>query len=521
MAQGNEVKIIEQTESVSRKHDFLISNNLPSRLSAKLWTYKLFRWQSKDSYASIDGIHQDGMLDLINQFGYWKRYKGDNSIQNVLVKNNIIEEVSIANIKDTIHNHIKSATDIDTDHKSVNFRSLANQQMEVFLRNSNSFFCDVKLHHLPNYEKPILKDTVNEAFFAFQNCIIKVTKKGVSKLEFSELEDTCIWKDHLIKRKCDIKDVNKVSIYSRFINNVCNGEKDRINAFRSAIGYLLHNYSKPTSVKAIIAYDEQIADKNTPSGGSGKGVFNLALKELRNAAIIDGKKVNDKNQFAFQLVNERSQIISFDDVKPDFDFHQLNSNLTTGWQIEHKNKPSFRFEQSENPKTYITSNTILKADGTTFERRAFVIEFSSYYSELFRQGKDPIIDIHGGMFFSDDWDKKEWNSFYSFMFDCVSYYLENGLQNYELRSVNKNKLLQQTSDDFVQWSDEKDLQYETEYNVQKLFDEFKDQYYGSDSDFKRRTFTNWLKKKALIDRNEFHSKRSNNITLIKFSNIST
>lgn len=469
----------------------------PIKISPRTYAFGL--WQfiiNKDSgLAIVDGINRDGFLKHINSKGYFKRYRKDNTFQYISEQENIIQAVEVSQIRDSITSYVNQSKDINFEYKGLTFQSTAEKQRETFFRSSPSLFNDSILGHLPNHDKPLLHDNETTMFFPFQNCVVSVTDECITPMDYSSLPDLCIWKDHIINRT--YSEDNSNSQYADFINNVCNSEPDRKNAFRSAIGYLLHNYSYPTTSRAVIAYDQQISGKNEPSGGSGKGVFNQAIAQLRNVASIDGKKVQDNNRFSYQRVTERTQVICFDDVKPDFDFLTLNSNLTEGWTIEHKNKPSFRFEATDNPKTYITSNTILKAEGTTADRRQFIIEYSPFYSNLVKQNLDPIIHVHGGMFFSSDWSLNEWNRFFSFMLNCANYYLKEGLKFYKLRAVNDNKLMQSTSDDFAEWIKTQTIKIGTEFNISEMFADFKATYYGEDSDFKQRTFTNWLKVFAL------------------------
>jgi hypothetical protein len=488
----------------------------PIKLSSKSYAIGIFIFTVKDSHAFIDGIYREGLISLINGMGYFKRYQNDNSYQYIIDNKNIISHVEIAQIRDDVKEYVQRLGKIDFDNKGISFYATAEKQKETFLRNSPSLFNDAILGHLPNHTKPILRDNQTAMFFSFKNCLIRIDADGINQVDYSDVTTFAIWDKHIIKHSVEFSDQYESSQFAQFISNISNGEPDRINAFRSAIGYLTHNYSNATTARAVIAYDQEVTTKSKPVGGTGKGIFIHATKQLRNTAIIDGKKIKDENQFAYQLVTPLTQIIAFDDVRPDFNFLMLNSNLTTGWQIEHKRIPAFRFEPSENPKTYITSNTILKSEGTTATRRQFVLEFSDFYSKLVQQNIEPIIHIHGGMFFSSDWDQSEWNRFFTYMFSCGQYYLINGLQFYSLRSVNQNKLIQYTSDDFAEWINESKISTQQSFNLKDAFIEFKDQYYGNDSDFKQRIFTNYLKLYALTMNLKLDLKRSNNQTIAKF-----
>lgn len=474
-----------------------LHNQVPIKISPKTYSFSIWQFViNKDSgLAIIDGVNRDGFLKLIHSKGYFKRYRKDNTFQYISDQDNIIQAVEVSLIRDSITSDINHCKNISFEYAGLTFQATAEKQRETFFRSSPSLFNDSILGHLPNHDKPLLHDNETTMFFPFQNCVVSVTDESICPMDYSSLSELCIWKDHIINRTFS-EDYDN-SQYADFIENVCNKEPDRIKSFKSAIGYLLHNYSYPTTSRAVIAYDQQITGKNEPAGGSGKGIFNQAISQLRNVASIDGKKVQDNNRFSYQRVTERTQVICFDDVKPDFDFLTLNSNLSEGWTIEHKNKPSFRFEPTDNPKTYITSNTILKSEGTTAERRQFIIEFSDHYSKLVKQNKEPIIDVHGGMFFSSDWSLNEWNRFFAFMLNCAKYYLSEGLQFYKLRAVSDNKLMQSTSDDFAEWIKKQSINTGSEFNITELFSDFKATYYGADSDFKQRTFTNWLKIFAL------------------------
>lgn len=469
----------------------------PVKISPRTYAFGLWQFiiHKESGLAVIDGINRDGLLKHINSEGYFKRYRKDNTFQYIREQHNIIEAVEISQIRDSVTSFVRQTQNMNFEYSGLTFQATAEKQRETFLRSSPSLFNDSILGHLPNHNKPLLHDTETTMYFPFQNCVVSVTESSVKVMQYNELPDLCIWNDHIINKSFSVN--NTASQYATFIDNVCNNEPDRVNAFRSAIGYLMHNYSNPTTSRAVIAYDQQLTGKSEPSGGSGKGIFNQAIKQLRNVASIDGKKVQENNRFSYQRVTERTQVICFDDVKPDFDFLTLNSNLTEGWTIEHKNKPSFRFEPTDNPKTYITSNTILKAEGSTAERRQFIIEFSDHYSKLVKQNLEPIIHVHGCTFFSSDWSLNEWNRFFSFMLNCAKYYLESGLQFYKLRAVSQNKLMQSTSDDFAEWIKNQSLNEGSEINISERFAEFKSIYYGEDSEFKQRTFTNWLKAYAL------------------------
>lgn len=479
-------------------------------LAYDIW---LFKRKKYDSRYFCSSVYNTGVFDFLNRMGYYKRYRPDRSYILIHDMGNVIEEVEIHQIKDVLTDYIRSISQkLSFDYKGETIETEPEKLHETYLKMSHLIFNHTALGLLRNHEKPILKDKKEEMYFCFENCIAKVNKEGIATFAYSELKEYCVWKEQIINRPYHLNNGFNDSHFASFLNNISNGHEDRISAFRSAIGYLLHNYSLPSKGLAVIAYDEEITDSRKPEGGTGKGVFAKAIRQLRNSVTLDGKQFDKNDRFCFQSINDTTQLVYFEDVKPDFDFLRLNSAITEGWQIEQKNKPSFRIEASDSPKIYITSNSILKGEGTTVERRQFIIEFSPFYSRLARMKLEPLIHTHGCLFFDkDEWDQDEWDKFYTLMLKCGCYYLSKGFQYYKLRSVADNKVRQNTSDDFSEWIQGKSFQTDKEFNLTEQFLEFKNLYYGDDTKFNQRLFNNWMKTYASAKKLTLKTKRSNSI----------
>jgi hypothetical protein len=206
----------------------------------------------------------------------------------------------------------------------------------MFLRQSHTIFNRSFLWHLSNHNKPILKDKRESAFFFFKNQVIEATAAGLKYNQYNELAGACIWRSHIKVHDFEYVHENQDCHFAIFIRNVTNGEADRCKAFISVIGYLLHNHILPTSGQAVVANDEEITDPKNPMGGTGKGLFANALKQMRDVVKIDGKKFDPEDKFKFQNISDSTQIVWLDDTKQDFDFSILHSCLTDGWNIEKK-----------------------------------------------------------------------------------------------------------------------------------------------------------------------------------------
>ena len=96
------------------------------------------------------------------------------------------------------------------------------------------------------------------------------------------------------------------------------------------------------------------------------------------------------------------------------------------------------------PKVMITSNYIVMGTGGNSEnRRKIIFEVNSHYRE-----NPSIIEEFGHRFF-DDWTELEWLKFDNYLIYCVQQFLNNGLIEAESINENKNRLIQETNTDFV------------------------------------------------------------------------
>jgi len=73
---------------------------IPIKLGSNQYVIGIYRYLVKRESVAIEGIYREGLIELINSLGYFKRYQPDNSYQYIYEENNIIEIVSIAQIRD-------------------------------------------------------------------------------------------------------------------------------------------------------------------------------------------------------------------------------------------------------------------------------------------------------------------------------------------------------------------------------------------------------------------------------------
>lgn len=495
----------------------LISEN---EFAFGIWLFTL----DKSHRPSLKGLYRDGIISKLGSMGFYKRYRDNNSYIFIREQENIIWEVEPCMMKDEVFEFVKKTDEtLQLEYKGLSISIRPEKLRETLLRQDHLIFNENFLEHLSTHTKPLLRDAKDKVFMFFKNKIVVTDKNGTRHLDYTEIKDECIWRNQIIEREFKYIVDNNGCHFGKFISNVCNSEKDRYNAFISAIGYLLHNYSDQSKGQAVIAYDEEITDLKNPMGGTGKGLFANAIIQMRNVVKIDGKKFDPNDKFKYQDVTESTQVVWLDDVKPELGFETFHSVLTDGWSIEQKHKAQFYIKPMDSPKMFICSNSILKGNGSTNKRRQFIIEFSNYYSKKIRFGnEEPIKKEHGCIFFdNEDWDAQEWNMFFSFMLDCVQKYLNDGMQVYKYVGVNKNKLAQATNEDFCSWVEEQNFELGKRYETKSQFEDFRNKYYGGDSEFKQRGFTNWMKIFAESKDWKFIAVTSNSTQYFSFQELSS
>jgi len=502
------------------------------KLSARETAYDIFIIRNGtnrkgEKYAVLHGLYYSEIYKRLGYMGFYKRRPDapdgeEHAAEPFFIRQAgaIIEPVDVAFIRDTFRKEwLEKKQAIKYEYGGSTFNFPTQILHEVFNRQQHLIFNSSSLQNLQTHTLPILKDTPEKSYFAFANGLFEVTEKGLQKADFKAIQGKAIWKGHLIQR--EFKEDTTEGHFEKFVKNVAGGEgqTDRYNAMRTAIGYLLHGYTSPAQAKAVILNDEKVSGKGKPDGGTGKGLYVNGLKQHRHTTKIDGKKFDPEDKFRWQNINRQTQIAWIDDVRTGFSFDVLHSTLTDGWNVERKRGHEFFIKPEDSPKVVIASNTVVSNQGTTNKRRQFILEFSDYYSKKIKTGtEEPIRDEHKCIFFSDDWTPADWNQFDTFMLDCVSFYLANGLLPYEHKNVAANQLIQATDEDFVTWLNGQDLKPGEEHDKKVLFEDFRNTYYGEDSKFQQRTFTGWLKLYGELKGWEINQRRSNNKNYIEYEN---
>jgi hypothetical protein len=347
---------------------------------------------------------------------------------------------------------------------------------------NTKFFTPEFLSYLESADITIKQDTQTEAYLYFQNCALKITKDKVIEIDYLNL-DGYVWKNQIIDRPYKKED-HHPSVFREFIWLVSGRNKLKYNTFKSVIGYLLHTFKTSANNKAIIFNDETISEN--PNGGSGKGLFWNAISKLKKVSMIDGKTFEFSKTFPYQTVSTDCQLLVFDDVKKNFSFESLFSIITEGITLEYKGQDAIKIPIEKSPKLLITTNYTVGGVGGSFDRRKFEIEFSSYFG-----AHNTPLDHFNHLLF-DDWNEEEWSRFDSYMVNCLQYYLQHGLVEYEFGNLVTRKFIKETSFEFYEWTKEGAIKVNERSTKGKIYEDFTNEFPDYKKYLSQKRFKKWL-----------------------------
>jgi len=408
--------------------------------------------------------------------GYCK-LKKDRGYLFVRIVNNIVSEIDAIQVKDFVLNYLYTLP-------AEEFEDISRTEIiDALMKGTNLFFANQFFEFLITRDIEFKRDKAKEGFLFYKNGYVTVTAVSVQLINYKDM-DGYIWEKQIIER--EYQPTKQRSDFEEFMHNACRKDVQRTKALKSGVGYLLHNYKNPNNAKAIIFIDEKLSEG--AYGRSGKGLVIKGIAKIRTVVVEDGRNFNVGKNFAFQRVNADTNIVAIEDMREKFPFDRLFSIITEGITIEKKQRDEIFISFPESPKIVISSNfTIQGVDDSTRDRQ-FIVEFSDHYNKRNR----PVYEF-GKNFF--DWDKQEWAAFDNLMIECMQLYLKEGLVLYEYTNLEEKQLIDETCDEFAEFSEEIQLDYE--HNKKELCEQFKAEYDDFDK-LHQSKFTRWLKLWARI-----------------------
>ena len=365
--------------------------------------------------------------------------EGSNDFDFCKLDGKLVDITSTKRVKDFVMTYLKRPEFGDEPHD--------------FFFNNTKFFKEDYLSGISTKSFDIKRDTKEEGFLYYQNGAVVVTAKEVKMVPYSSIGGY-IWKKHVIKRDFKISHEGNGGEYERFVRLISGGNpKDnpieieiatvKFDAFRSAIGYMMHEYRKPSRAKCIILNDCNV--ESEPKGGAGKGIFCKGLSFVRRLAKIDAKQFDASDTFAYSGVDSTDQIVEFSDADKKMDFEKLFNMITDGFRIRRMYKDIVVLPPEKSPKIIITTNYAIKGKGGANRRRRYELEFTDYFNEDYTVADEFNHDLFL------DWDTEEWMKFDSFMVGCLQFYLQKGLVKDIHKTLAVKTFEANTSTAFREW----------------------------------------------------------------------
>lgn len=384
---------------------------------------------------------------------------------------------------ETVHQHEEIR-----DFVKAFTREIANEDvLEMLHRGGPQFLGPEKLSNLqiiePNFEEP-RRDV---QLFYFKDKFWEISETGISEKEYSSITHQ-IWRDQqhdiAAQRTKPLIDVTyneeedyysyKLSSdghkcdYLQFLINTSNftWRKEKNNPDEvtprelqennthlisklCALGYMMMSAKDKSVSKAVVAMDGKQSEVGDSNGRSGKSLLGNLLEEVKPTVYINGKyKDIEGDNFLWDEVTVKTQVVFIDDVRTNFSLEFLFANITGNWAVNYKGGRRATFPFSRSPKIYLTTNHALNGEGSSYSDRQWQIAFSDFYNDNHK----PIDDF--GTLFFDDWDFEQWNLVWNLLAEAVQLYLRFGVVEAPGERIAQRKMRQFMGENFLAWAEE-------------------------------------------------------------------
>ena len=337
--------------------------------------------------------------------------------------------------------------------------------LNYIMKNSKVLFNrDNLLEYLDIFEKEFNRNTETKKYLYFKNKFAVVTKnenidksnipvikRNYELKEYNELPNY-IWKSDMHEYSILDKSagrsefwtfLEKISGLYEGKNKIQNPSENDILHFGAIITsfaqYLDDYYSPNFKFVALLDQREKgDLDTDKAQGRTGKTVIELAISNvIKETVIIDGKKFNTTDNFAWQKVNKTTKVIVLDDLDKRFNLSSLYAIYSVGLTVNQKHKPAFSFTSKNNPKIILSTNYTIQTNSDSDKARIKEVELAPYYSIDFTPEDD-----FGHRLFEHWSEDGQWNSFLYDCLDMLQVYTDYGLVDYNLINVNDRKAVE-------------------------------------------------------------------------------
>ena len=397
-----------------------------------------------------------GICSVLQKMGYFRYDLLNGAHEYVHIQDNKIEIVSEKIITDAFEDYVRDLPDfhkvsIVGDHTlelNVTPMHILNKLYQCL---ANYFSKNLeRLRPVDKYGRPttinILHDTEDTKYVYFRNCIVAANKNGIKKIMYPEIKGGYIMANSIIDRDW-VDVINEKGEFERFCNLISNGDKNRLEALMSILGYLMHDYYD-VDLRAAYFTDVNMDNSKHAAGGTGKGILGLALANILNRSpredvkyiAVPGKGFKPEDPKRYSAGDITTQLIHIQDLDSKFKFDELYNDITDGATFQkHYQNPTYR-----RVKIMLSMNQALPLTGSSDKRRVVIFELANFFSDKVRPES-----LFGHRFFENSWSEKEWHLFDQFMVRCCNIYLANGIIEPKVINLDRRAIIDKVGQDLV------------------------------------------------------------------------
>ncbi len=461
-------------EELKRK----VNTWLENAYQAQFWSVKT----SKEGNVSYQSSLRNLMYFLkLNGFYKVEDPENENGHQFVKVTDHLVEVVSVNTIKDFVLNYLEEKRNTLGDRiipigllnlfytpnkisesvldpietldfqetkatKEIDFLHFKNQVWKISANKVENI--DTKKITTHVWDKNIIENKILKLYdIEINNKDIKIDepyfkiKKVGDAYTIDILKKDCDFLNYLINIsrvywKNEIKDMNGEQRKMHYEANKFNLKSDKLTEAEIieqeqhtvnkiyAFGYLLHRHKASNKAWVFTMMDNEVVSADESHGGTGKSIFTnapsifLEMKSIgsRNPRLFD-------NDFIFTGVTKYTDYVLFDDADSNFPFERLYTIVTGGFDVNPKGKTPYTIPFKDAPKLAISTNYTLKSNDPSTARRLLEATTSNWYHHATdsMDKHDPEIEFGHELFAG--WDGYQWNNFFNFAAQCLSFYL--------------------------------------------------------------------------------------------------
>lgn len=269
----------------------------------------------------------------------------------------------------------------------------------------------------------ILVGDANTCYFFFKNCIFKLVPDDYEVLHYDDV-GKYVFADRVIQREFTVLE-DRESVFETFVKDIFPSDFQRATF---ALGKFCSGIDAPEDRRALLITDGEGDEK----GGRGKSLFAKAISHCRAALFLEGEGFSAEDNYKWDQVTLATEVVVLEDVNKKFALDRLKAAITDCITVNRKFEKKFTLP-ADKYKIVVTSNTLFKLENAAERRRVFVLDASkSAFTERYTPREK-----YGHTLF-DDWDDAEWSRFYTFIFRCVMYYMQNRARAREVANAYYN-----------------------------------------------------------------------------------